>query len=96
MNDSRLNRIPTLVYGNYSVHDDVVKVHFLQPPAQALDELAAVVSDVERDDDEVVVIYLLGSILNREMNESSLPINVTAAKKQILPSLNYCTIIIIS
>ena len=66
-------------YGNYSVHDDVVKVHFLQPPAQALDELAAVVSDVERDDDEVVVIYLLGSILNQATNKTTLPINVTAA-----------------
>ena len=61
----------------------------MQPPAQALDELAAVVSDVERDDDEVVVIYLLGSILNRATNEIILPINVTAANNYF----SYCIII---
>ena len=60
------------------MHDDVVKLHFLQPPAQALDELAAVVSDVERDDGAVVILYLLGSILDRVTNETSLPINVIA------------------
>ena len=77
-------------YGNYSVYDDVVKLHFLQPPAQALDELAAVVSDVERDDDEVVLIYLLGSILDRVTNETSLPINViTNSLIRIVALLNF-------
>ena len=42
------------------------------------------VSDVERDDDEVVVIYLLGSILNRVTNEISLPITVTTANNFFL------------
>ena len=64
----------------------------MQPPAQALDELAAVISDMERDDDEVVVIYLLGSILNREMNETSLPINVK--NKHYTPWLNLLIIFI--
>ena len=72
------------------MHDDVVKLHFLQPPAQALDELAAVVSDVESDDDEVVLIYLLGSILYRVTNETSLPINViTNSLIRIVALLNF-------
>ena len=33
-------------------------------------------SDVKRGDDEVVLIYLLGSILDHVTNETSLPINV--------------------
>ena len=36
------------------------------------------ISAVEHDDDEVVILYLLGSILNRAKNETSLPINVIA------------------
>ena len=72
------------------MYDDVVKLHFLQPPAQALDELAAVISDVERDDDEVVLIYLLGSILDRVTNEMSLPINViTNSLIRIVALLNF-------
>ena len=47
------------------------------------------ISDVERDDGEVVVIYLLGSILNQATNETSLPINVTAANNYF----SYCIII---
>ena len=34
------------------------------------------VSDVERDDDEVVVLYLLGSTLNRTTAETELPKDV--------------------
>ena len=47
-----------------------------QPPEEALEQLAAVVSDVERDDDEVVVLYLLGSTLNRTTEETELPKDV--------------------
>ena len=36
------------------------------------------VSDVERGDSAVVILYLLGSILDRVTNETSLPINVIA------------------
>ena len=59
------------------MYDDVVKLHFLQPPAQALDELAAVISAVERGDDAVIILYLLGSILDHATNKTSLPIRVT-------------------
>ena len=48
------------------------------------------VSDVERDDDEVVLIYLLGSILDRVTNETSLPINViTNSLIRIVALLNF-------
>ena len=48
------------------------------------------VSDVERDDDEVVLIYLLGSILNHVTNETSLSINViTNSLIRIVALLNF-------
>ena len=48
------------------------------------------VSNVEHDDDEVVLIYLLGSILDRVTNETSLPINViTNSLIRILALLNF-------
>ena len=48
------------------------------------------VSDVERDDDEVALIYLLGSILDRVTNETRLPINViTNSLIRIVALLNF-------
>ena len=35
------------------------------------------VSGVERGDDAVIILYLLGSILDRETDKTSLPIRVT-------------------
>ena len=52
-------------------------IFHVQPPMEAFVMLESVVSDMEREDDEVVVLYLLSSILNRTTDQETLPADVS-------------------